>query len=48
MFDVILSIFYTALRKRNAAKHTFASRHEARVAVQITAMKNVYGFLNSA
>jgi hypothetical protein len=48
ILDVLLSLFPTALFKYNAAKYTFASRHEARVAVQIAAMENVKVFLNSA
>jgi len=48
ILDVLLSLFYTALFKYNAAKYTFASRHEAKVAVQIAAMQNVEVFLNSA
>ena len=41
ILDVTLSLFYTALCKYNAAKYTFASRHEARVSVQTAAMQNV-------
>jgi hypothetical protein len=48
ILDLILSLFHTALSKYNTAKYTFASRHEARVAVQIAAMQNVKVFLNSS
>jgi hypothetical protein len=48
ILDVLLSLFHTALCKYNAAKYTFASRHAARVAVQIAAMQIVEFFLNSA